>query len=69
MEQINEFVRLLEMPFGPSVLEWRVTNTTKGDARPRGLQSMGVKSMNHLDNLESLHKIVLAVEARVAKLP
>jgi hypothetical protein len=33
------------------------------------LQSMGVKSMNHLDNLESLHKIVLAVEAKAAKLP
>jgi hypothetical protein len=30
------------------------------------LQSMGVKSMNHLDNLESLHKIVLAVEAKAA---
>ena len=33
------------------------------------LQSMGVKSMNHLNNLESLHKIVLAVEAKAAKLP
>lgn len=33
------------------------------------LQSMGVKSMNKLDNLESLHKIVLAVEAKAAKLP
>jgi hypothetical protein len=30
------------------------------------LQAMGVKSMNHLDNLESLHKIVLAVEAKAA---
>jgi hypothetical protein len=28
------------------------------------LQCMGVKSMNHLDNLESLHKIVLAIEAK-----
>jgi hypothetical protein len=32
------------------------------------LHSMGVKSMNHLDNLESLHKIVPAVEAKAAKL-
>jgi hypothetical protein len=32
------------------------------------LQSMGVKSMNHLDNLESLHKIVLALEAKAAML-
>lgn len=32
------------------------------------LQSMGVRSMNHLDNLESLHKIVLAVEAKAAML-
>jgi hypothetical protein len=28
------------------------------------LQAMGVKSMNHLDNLESLHKIILALEAK-----
>jgi len=32
------------------------------------LHAMGVKSMNHLDNLESLHKIVLAVEAKAAML-
>jgi hypothetical protein len=30
------------------------------------LQAMGVRSMNHLDNLESLHAIVLAVEAKAA---
>ena len=32
------------------------------------LQAMGIKSMNHLDNLESLHRIVLALEARAAVL-
>jgi hypothetical protein len=32
------------------------------------LQAMGVRSMNHLDNLESLHKIVLALEAKAAML-
>jgi hypothetical protein len=32
------------------------------------LQSMDVKSMNHLNNLEALHKIVLALEAKAAML-
>jgi ATPase family associated with various cellular activities (AAA) len=30
------------------------------------LQSMGVRSLNHLDNLDTLHKIVLTLEAKVA---
>jgi hypothetical protein len=29
-EQINQFVALLEVPFDPSVIDWRVTNTSKG---------------------------------------
>src|SRR5260370_11037335 len=29
-EQINQFVAQLEVPFDPSVIEWRVTSTTKG---------------------------------------
>jgi hypothetical protein len=33
------------------------------------LQAMGIKSMNHLDNLESLHKVVLALEARAGISP
>jgi hypothetical protein len=28
--QITEFVSLLEVPFDTSVIEWRVTNTSKG---------------------------------------
>ena len=28
------------------------------------LQSLGVRSLNHLDNLDTLHKIVLALEAK-----
>jgi hypothetical protein len=32
------------------------------------LRSMGIKSMNQLDKLESLHKIVLALEAKAAML-
>jgi hypothetical protein len=35
-EQIKEFVALLEVPFDPSVIEWRVTNTTKGKEPLRG---------------------------------
>jgi hypothetical protein len=30
------------------------------------LQSMGVRSLNHLDSLDTLHKIVLALEAQAA---
>jgi hypothetical protein len=30
------------------------------------LQSMGVRSLNHLDNLDTLHKIVLTLEAKAA---
>lgn len=29
-EQIKQFVALLEVPFDPIVIEWRVTNTSKG---------------------------------------
>jgi hypothetical protein len=32
------------------------------------LQSMSVRSLNHLDNLESLHRIVLALEAKAVVL-
>ena len=35
-EQIKEFVALLEVPFHPRVIEWRVTNTTKGREQSRG---------------------------------
>jgi hypothetical protein len=35
-EQIKEFVGLLEVPFDSSVIEWRVTNTSKGNGHPRG---------------------------------
>jgi hypothetical protein len=35
-EQIKEFVGLLGVPFDSSVIEWRVTNTSKGNGNPRG---------------------------------
>jgi hypothetical protein len=34
--KIKEVVGELEVPFDPSVIEWRVTNTTKGNGTPRG---------------------------------
>jgi hypothetical protein len=34
--KIKEMVEELEVPFDPSVIEWRVTNTTKGNGAPRG---------------------------------
>ena len=30
LEQVKQFVALLEVPFDPHVIEWRVTNTSKG---------------------------------------
>jgi hypothetical protein len=35
-EKIGEFIAELEVPFDPSVIEWRVTNTTKESRNPRG---------------------------------
>lgn len=35
-EKIRELVAELEVPFDPSLIEWRVTNTAKGDAGRRG---------------------------------
>ena len=35
-EQIKELVMALEVPFDPSVIEWRVTNTTKNQGPARG---------------------------------
>ena len=34
-EQITELIAALEVPLNPSVIEWRVTNTTKA-GKPRG---------------------------------
>ena len=35
-DQVKQFVVLLEVPFDPSVIEWRVTNTRKGNGKSRG---------------------------------
>jgi hypothetical protein len=35
-QKIKELVAELEVPFDPSVIEWRITNTTKGKGTPRG---------------------------------
>src|SRR5690349_16209822 len=34
--QIKELVALLEVPFDPAAIEWRVTNTSKGNGHLRG---------------------------------
>jgi hypothetical protein len=52
-EQIKEFVTLLELPFDPSVIEWRVTNTTK-DGPLRGLVVPYADQRAYTDRLNGL---------------
>jgi hypothetical protein len=52
-EQIQHFVALLELPFEPSVIEWRVTNTTK-DGPPRGLVIPYADQRAYTDRLNAL---------------
>lgn len=50
-EQIKEFIRLLELPFDPSVIEWRVTSTTKDG---RGLVIPYTDQRAYTDRLNAL---------------
>lgn len=52
-EQIKELVTLLELPFDPSVIEWRVTNTTK-DGPLRGLVIPYADQRAYTDRLNAL---------------
>jgi hypothetical protein len=52
-EQIKQVVALLELPFEPSVIEWRVTNTTK-DTPPRGLVIPYADQRAYTDRLNAL---------------
>jgi len=52
--QIKEFVSLLEIPFEPSVIEWRVTNTSKGDGRLRGQGIPYADQRAYTDRLNAL---------------
>jgi hypothetical protein len=52
--QIKEFVALLEVPFDPSVIEWRVTNTTKGSGHSRGQVIPYADQRAYTDRLNAL---------------
>jgi hypothetical protein len=52
-EQIRQFVALLELPFESSVIEWRVTNTTK-DGPLRGLVIPYADQRAYTDRLNAL---------------
>jgi hypothetical protein len=52
--QIKEFVSLLEMPFDPSIIEWRVINTSKGHGKPRGQVIPYAEQRAYTDRLNAL---------------
>lgn len=52
-EQIQQFVALLELPFDSSVIDWRVTNTTKGSP-PRGQVIPYADQRAYTDRLNAL---------------
>ena len=53
-EQIKEFVAFLEVPFDPLVIEWRVTNTSKGDGCLRGQVIPYADQRAYTDRLNTL---------------
>jgi hypothetical protein len=53
-EQINEFVGLLEVPFDASVVEWRVTNTSKRGGTLRGQVIPYADQRAYTDRLNAL---------------
>jgi hypothetical protein len=53
-EQIKEFVALLEVPFDPRVIEWRVTNTNKGSGHSRGQVIPYADQRAYTDRLNTL---------------
>ena len=53
-EQVKEFVALLEVPFDPIVIEWRVTNTSKGNGHSRGQVIPYADQRAYTDRLNTL---------------
>jgi hypothetical protein len=53
-EQIKEFVALLEVPFDSRVIEWRVTNTSKGNGSNRGQVIPYADQRAYTDRLNAL---------------
>src|ERR1051325_2148937 len=52
--QIKEFVALLEVPFDPGVIEWSVTNTSKGTGPSRGQVIPYADQRAYTDRLNAL---------------
>ena len=52
--QIKEFVSLLEIPFEPALIEWRVTNTSKGSGSNRGQVIPYADQRAYTDRLNAL---------------
>ena len=53
-ERVKEIVAALEVPFDPSQIEWRVTNTTKGEQRTRGQVVPYADQRAYTDRLNTL---------------
>jgi hypothetical protein len=53
-ERLGEVIVELEMPFDPSEIEWRVTNTTKGAAKSRGQVVPYANQRAYTDRLNAL---------------
>jgi hypothetical protein len=53
-DQVKQFVALLEVPFDPSVIEWRVTNTSKGNGPSRGQVIPYADQRAYTDRLNAL---------------
>src|SRR6185437_5304761 len=53
-EQVRRFVELLEVPFDPSLIEWRVTNTSKANGRLRGQVIPYADQRAYTDRLNAL---------------
>jgi hypothetical protein len=53
-EEVRRFVELLEVPFDPSVIEWRVTNTSKTNGRLRGQVIPYADQRAYTDRLNTL---------------
>jgi hypothetical protein len=53
-QKIKDLVAELEVPFDPSVIEWRITNTTKGSGNPRGQVIPYADQRAYTDRLNAL---------------
>jgi len=53
-ERVNEIVRALEVPFNPSQIEWRITNTTKGQQPARAQVVPYADQRAYTDRLNTL---------------